>query len=239
MIPVLYLIPSSLGAEDVNVFLPPAVVSVLHRLDLFFAENIRTARRFIKSTGYRGDISSLVFYELSEHTSAQETEELFRLLQERGEAGMISEAGLPGVADPGSTLVQLCHRHGVRVVPLTGPSSVFLALMASGLNGQQFVFYGYLPKERSQRIRKIKELDRQARNTGASQIFMETPYRNNHLLQDLLQNCHGDTLLCIAVDITMEKELIRTLPVKVWKTSPPNLHKRPAIFILGKYKSYI
>ncbi|MCD6201428.1 MAG: SAM-dependent methyltransferase [Bacteroidales bacterium] len=230
---VLYLIPSSLGAGDVDIYLPPAVVKVLHRLDIFFAENIRTARRFIKSTGYGEDISSLTFFELSEHTSDRETEVLLKILQEKGEAGMISEAGLPGVADPGGTLVRLCHRHGIRVVPLTGPSSVFLALMASGLNGQCFSFHGYLPKERAARIRKLRDLEREAHRTGASQIFMETPYRNNHLLQDMLATCHDNTLLCIAADLTTEREFIRTQSISDWKKNVPDLHKRPAMFILG------
>ena len=234
MKPVLYLIPSSLGSEDVSLFLPPAVVAILHRLDLFFVENIRTARRFIKSTGFTGDISALAFFELSEHTRQEEAESLLGELLQHGEAGLLSEAGLPGVADPGNMLVRLCHTHQVKVVPLTGPSSIFLALMASGLNGQQFTFHGYLPKERGARIRKIKELEREVQRSGLSQIFMETPYRNNHLLQDLLQTGPDDTLLCIASDITMDDELILTQSISAWKKSPPDLHKKPAIFILGR-----
>ncbi len=180
-----------------------------------------------------GDLSSLTFYELSEHTSARETERLLRILQEKGEGGMISEAGLPGVADPGGTLVRLCHRHGIRVVPLTGPSSVFLALMASGLNGQHFSFHGYLPKERSARIRKLRDLERETQRSGASQIFMETPYRNNHLLQDILATCHDNTFLCIAADLTTEREFIRMQTIAEWRKNVPDLHKRPAMFILG------
>ena len=233
MKPTLFLIPSSLGAEDVDIYLPPAVVSVLHRLDLFFAEEIRTARRFIKSTGYQGDISSLTFYELSEHTTAREVESLLNILIKKGEAGMISEAGLPAVADPGAGLVQLCHRHKVRVIPLTGPSSIFLALMASGLNGQQFTFHGYLPSDRHARIRRIRELEREAHRTGASQIFMETPYRNNHLIQDVLATCQDNTLLCIAADLTRESEFIQTRNIRSWRKKIPDLHKRPAIFIIA------
>jgi len=230
---ILYLIPSTLGAGDVTVYLPPHVVEILHRLDLFFVENIRTARRFMKNTGYEGDISSLTFYELSEHTTPKETEALLKILREGHEAGMISEAGMPGVADPGSVLVQLCHRSGVRVVPLIGPSSIFLALMASGLNGQYFTFHGYLPREQYGRIRKIRELERQALHTKASQIFMETPYRNNNLLADLLETCNDKTLLCIAADLTTEREFIHTQTVNEWRKNIPDLHKRPAIFILG------
>ncbi len=230
----LYLIPSTLGAENVNSYLPPLVVKTLHSLHLFFVENIRTARRFISSSGFSGDIGSLRFFELSEHTSLKETEELLKELMEEGRAGLISEAGLPGVADPGGMLVQLCHRHGIGVVPLTGPSSIFLALMASGLNGQQFAFHGYLPKDRSARIRKIRELEREAHRTGASQIFMETPYRNNHLLQDILATCHDQTLLCVAADLTTAKEFIHTRTIQAWIKDIPDLHKRPAIFILGR-----
>ncbi len=230
----LYLIPTTLGAEDVNVYLPPAVVARLHSLDLFFAENLRTARRFLKSTGYTGDISSLTFLELSEHTTPREAEELLGALLQRGEGGMLSEAGLPGVADPGNILVSLCHSHGVRVVPLTGPSSIFLALMASGLNGQHFSFLGYLPKERSARIRAIREMEREVQRSGASQIFMETPYRNDHLMEDLLKSCGEETLLCVAASLTTGREFILTQSIGAWKKSSYRPGKQPVMFVMGK-----
>ncbi len=230
----LYLIPSTLGAEDVDVYLPTAVVQRLHSLDLFFAENLRTARRFLRSTGYGGDISSLTFLELSEHTSPREAEDLLGELLRRGEGGMLSEAGLPGVADPGNMLVRLCHRHGVRVVPLTGPSSIFLALMASGLNGQNFSFLGYLPKDRSARIRALREMEREVQRSGVSQIFMETPYRNDHLMEDLLKTCREETLLCVAASLTTDREFILTQSVGAWKKSAYRPGKQPVMFILGK-----
>ena len=230
----LYLIPSTLGAEEADLYLPPAVVQRLHSLDLFFAENIRTARRFLKSTGFTGDISSLTFLEMSEHTTVREAEELLHVLMERGEAGLLSEAGLPGVADPGNILVSLCHRHGVRVVPLPGPSSIFLALMASGLNGQHFTFLGYLPKERSARIRAIREMEHRVQRTGASQIFMETPYRNDHLLEDLLKSCSEETLLCVAASLTTAREFVLTQSIGAWRKSGYRPGKQPVMFIIGK-----
>lgn len=230
----LYLIPSTLGSEKADEYLPAGVIGRLHSLKLFFVENIRTARRFLRSTGYPGKISEIVFHELSEHTSSSEAEELFSVLTQAGEAGLLSEAGLPGVADPGGKLVALCHRHGVRVVPLTGPSSVFLALMASGLNGQHFTFHGYLPRERQARIRALREMERTAVRHGSSQIFMETPYRNDALLDDLLHTCHDETLLCIAASLTTPNEFILTQPLRKWKQAGYRPGKQPAIFILGR-----
>lgn len=230
----LYLLPSSLGAASSEWYLPNEVVRILHRLTLFFTEDLRTGRRFIKSTGFTGNISDLDFYELSEHTSPAETEQLLTKLIEHGEAGLLSEAGLPAVADPGSLLVHLCHRHGIRVVPLTGPSSVMLALMASGLNGQHFTFHGYLPRETAQRRKKIRELEQEAVSTGYSQIFMETPYRNRALIQDLLQTCRKSSWLCVAAGLTTPEEKIKTLKIEEWKKVSEDFHKIPAIFILGQ-----
>ncbi len=234
MEPTLYLLPSTLGATDVDLYLPRRVIERLHSLHLFFAEDLRTARRYLKSTGYTGNIQALRFRELSEHTTPPEAEALLQELLQEGEAGLLSEAGLPGVADPGNILVALCHRHGVRVVPLTGPSSIFLALMASGLNGQHFTFLGYLPKERQQRIRAIHRVEQESYRSGASQIFIETPYRNDHLVEDLLATCRDDTLLCLAASLTTEKEWIHTLSIREWKKAPPRPGKQPVIYILGR-----
>ena len=234
MEPTLYLLPSTLGATDADLYLPRRVIERLHSLHLFFAEDLRTARRYLKSTGYTGDISALRFRELSEHTSLAEAETLLQELLQEGEAGLLSEAGLPGVADPGNILVALCHRHGVRVAPLTGPSSIFLALMASGLNGQHFTFLGYLPKERQQRIRAIRRIEQESYRSGASQIFIETPYRNDHLVVDLLATCRDDTLLCLAASLTTEKEWIHTRTIREWKKEMPRPGKQPVIYILGR-----
>ncbi len=233
MLLTLYLLPSTLGAGDADLYLPRRVIARLHSLRLFFAEDLRTARRYLKSTGFTGDISALRFRELSEHTSPAEAEELLQELMQEGEAGLLSEAGLPGVADPGNILVALCHRHGVRVVPLTGPSSIFLALMASGLNGQHFTFLGYLPKERHRRISALRRIEQESYRSGASQIFIETPYRNDHLVEDLLATCREDTLLCIAASLTTDREFIRTRSIREWKEEPFRPGKQPAIFILG------
>ncbi|NOY37393.1 MAG: SAM-dependent methyltransferase [Chlorobi bacterium] len=230
----LYLLPSTLGATSPEIYLPAGVIKILHRLKLFFAEDIRTARRFIKSTGYPDNISIVTFYELSEHTTPVETERLLQVLQAAGEAGLISEAGLPAVADPGATLVHLCHRHGIRVHPLTGPSSIMLALMASGMNGQHFTFHGYLPRDPAQRRRKLRMLEQECNVSGNSQVFMETPYRNLALLKDILQTCHKDTWLCIAAGLTTDYEFIDTRQTGLWERKLPDIHKIPAIFIVGK-----
>lgn len=229
----LFLIPSSLGSSKTEEYLPNGVIGCLHSLKLFFAEDLRTARRFIRSTGYPGEISQLTFYELNEHTRPEEIANYPEIIREQGEAGLISEAGLPAVADPGAQLVALCHRAGIIIKPLTGPSSIMLALMASGMNGQQFTFHGYLPRDPGARKKSIRQLEVASLNTGISQIFMETPYRNQSLLKDLLGTCRDETWLTIAAGLTTEQEMIGSRPVGQWKTKLPDIHKIPAIFILG------
>ncbi len=229
----LYLIPTGLGGGEATDYLPAGVIRRLHSLTLFFVESVRTARRFLRATGFEGDLSALRFHELSEHTPPQETEALLALLLSEGSAGLLSEAGLPAVADPGASLVALCHRHGVQVVPLTGPSSLFLALMASGLNGQHFTFHGYLPRERQALVRALREMERLARHEGSSHLFMETPYRNDRLFGEILRCCHPDTLLCVAASLTTSTEFILTREIAAWKASGYMPGRQPVIFILG------
>lgn len=215
--------------------LPAANRTVMDALDYFIVENTRTARRFLSKAGVARPIDELEFRELNEHTAAgRDVEELVVPLLAGRSAGVISEAGVPGVADPGALVVEACHRHGVRVVPLVGPSSIVMAMMASGLNGQSFAFNGYLPVKPPERAQAIRRLERRARSEGQSQMFIEAPYRNAKLLEQLLQVLAPDTQLTVAIDITAPGEIIRTLAVEKWRrVELPEMQKRPAIFIIG------
>lgn len=232
----LYLIPCPISEQtqpwDV---LPAANRAVMDALDYFIVENTRTARRFLSKAGIARPIDELEFRELNEHTVAgRQVEELVAPLLGGRSAGVISEAGVPGVADPGALVVEACHRHGIRVVPLVGPSSILLALMASGLNGQSFAFNGYLPVKPAERAQAIRRFERRARSEGQSQLFIEAPYRNAKLWEQMLQILAPETRLTIAVEITAPDERIETRTVGEWRKRPlPEINKRPAIFILG------
>lgn len=227
----LYLIPSPLGEYDPSLVLPKAVLDIACSLKTLVVEEIRTARRFLSAAGLRGHIEELEFHTLNEHTTPQETEALAGLL-DKGDVGLISEAGLPAVADPGAALVALCHRTGIEVVPLVGPSSLMLALMASGLNGQSFAFRGYLPAKSDERKKAVKDIERQSKALNQSQIFIETPYRNDSLLQDLLRELQPQTLLTLAADITLPTAFIRTRSVAQWRKENTSIGKRPCVFII-------
>ncbi len=232
----LYLIPCPISDEtapwDV---LPAANKAVMDGLDYFIVENTRTARRFLSKAGVARPIDELEFRELNEHTAAgREVEELIAPLLAGRSAGVISEAGVPGVADPGALAVEACHRHGIRVVPLTGPSSIVLAMMASGLNGQSFAFNGYLPVKPPERAQAIRRLERRGPSEGQSQMFIEAPYRNAKLMEQLLQVLAPATRLTLAMDLTAPGEFIATRTVEEWRRSRlPEMQKRPAIFIVG------
>ncbi len=232
----LYLIPCPISDEtapwDV---LPAANKAVMDGLDYFIVENTRTARRFLSKAGVARPIDELEFRELNEHTAAgREVEELIAPLLAGRSAGVISEAGVPGVADPGALAVEACHRHGIRVVPLTGPSSIVLAMMASGLNGQSFAFNGYLPVKPPERAQAIRRLERRGPSAGQSQMFIEAPYRNAKLMEQLLQVLAPATRLTLAMDLTAPGEFIATRTVEEWRRSRlPEMQKRPAIFIVG------
>ena len=231
----LYLIPCPI-AEDTPVWdvLPAANRAVIDSLDYFIVENVRSARRFLSKAGFGRPIDSLEFRELNEHTTdARAVDEMVRPILAGRSAGVISEAGVPGVADPGALAVARCHRLGIRVVPLIGPSSIILAVMASGLNGQSFAFNGYLPVKPDERARAIRAFERRARE-GQAQLFIETPYRNVKLAEQLLQLCAPQTMLTVACDLTAPGETILTRSVADWRRSRlPELNRRPAIFILG------
>ncbi len=232
----LYLIPCPISDETAPwEVLPAANRVVMDALDYFIVENVRTARRFLSKAGVARPIAELEFRELNEHTVAgREVEELVRPLDEGRSAGVISEAGVPGVADPGALVVEACHRRGIRVVPLVGPSSIILAVMASGLNGQSFAFNGYLPVKPPERQRAIRVFERRARSEHQSQLFIEAPYRNVKLLEELLTVCAPETRLTVAMDLTAPGELVETHTVREWRERPrPDMNRRPAIFILG------
>jgi 16S rRNA (cytidine1402-2'-O)-methyltransferase len=229
----LYLIPVTLGDSPVHHVIPAYVLELLDRLDHFIVEDLRSARRYLKKAGVEKAIDDLSFYMLNEHTEDQDMEELLLLLTTGNDAGMLSEAGVPAVADPGSGLVALAHRHNIRVVPLAGPSSILMALMAAGMNGQSFRFHGYLPVKKPQRLNSLRRIEKTALDTGETQIFMETPYRNMNLLEDIVGTCRDNTLLCIAADISLATESIKTKTVREWKGQLPDIHKRPAVFLLS------
>jgi 16S rRNA (cytidine1402-2'-O)-methyltransferase len=233
MQPVLYLIPVPLSDAPASCVLPRSVLELINTLDHFIVENIRTARRHLRKMGISRPIDTLNFYQLDEHTSRHEYDALMAPLREGHATGLMSEAGVPAVADPGNEFILQVQQAGFRVVPLAGPSSVMLALMASGLNGQNFAFHGYLPVPKEERIKKIRELEKISSETGQSQIFMETPYRNASLLKDILSHCRPGTWLCIAADLTSEEEFISTRTIQVWGKNTPDIHKHPAIFILS------
>lgn len=229
----LYLIPCTLGDTPVGQVLPQHTIDIARKLKHFVVEQPKTARQFLSALRPEQPIQSLHFATLNEHTAARELTELLVPLLAGEDAGLISEAGCPGIADPGAELVNLAHRHGIRVVPLVGPSSILLALMASGLNGQRFAFHGYLPIPETERNKTIVALEAESARRHQTQLFIETPYRNEKLFSALLAHCRPQTLLCVASDITLPREQIRTHPIAQWKSQPvQQLNKRPSLFLL-------
>lgn len=229
----IFLIPTPIGETDVYDVVPQRNREVIQGLDYFIVENLRSARRFLSKAGIGKPIDSLIFAELNEHTDAGEIENLLKPIMNGADAGIISEAGVPAVADPGADVVALAHKHNIEIVPLVGPSSIILAVMASGLNGQSFAFNGYLPVKQPERSKAIKFFETRARKENQSQAFIEAPYRNLKLFEDILSACAGDTRLTIAADILQPDQFIKTRKISEWKSQKPDLNKRPAIFILG------
>lgn len=228
----LYLIPNSLGSGT-DKYATQLLAATVTRMEHFIVEEIKSARRLLRQMGVSRPLEELDFRMLNEHTKSQEVGSIIEPLLQGFDMGLISEAGVPCVADPGSSVVALAHEQGIKVVPLVGPSSILLALMASGFNGQQFTFNGYLPRERSERNRKIKQLEQLALS-GITQIFMDAPYRNNQVLEDVLQTCRIETKLCIASNITCDNERINTKTVMDWSVRKPDINKMPVMFLLGK-----
>ena len=228
----LYLIPTPLGEGDPVQVLPVSVLEIIPTLTCFVVEEVRTARRFLSAAGLKGHIADLEFHELNEHTDPRQVEDLARLFADGRNVGLLSEAGLPAVADPGALLVALCHRHGIEVVPLVGPSSLMMALMASGLNGQSFAFVGYIPAKTEERRAALRNLEKRSASARQSQILIETPYRNDSLMADMLGCLAGSTRLCVAANLTCPDQFICTRTVAQWKQHPVTIGKRPCVFVL-------
>lgn len=234
MQPSLYLIPVTLGETSIEQVLPSYNKEIILSIKHFIVENIRSARRFLKKTDNSIDIDELTFYELNKHTKPEQIENYLQPIINGHNIGIISEAGCPAIADPGADIVAIAQRKGYKVVPLVGPSSILMALMASGFNGQSFAFQGYLPVDSNERVKKIKLLEQRIYKEHQTQIFIETPYRNLKLAEDLIKNCTPTTKLCIAMNITCEDEFIKTMSVKNWTKNLPDMDKKPCIFLIYK-----
>ena len=230
----LYLLPVTLGDTELNTVLPAYNIEIIQGIKHFIVEDVRSARRFLKKVDREFDIDSLSFYPLNKHTSAEDISGYLEPLLAGQSMGVISEAGCPAVADPGADVVAIAQRKNLKVVPLVGPSSIILSVMGSGFNGQSFAFHGYLPIEPGERVKRIKQLELRIYSENQTQLFIETPYRNHKMVDDLLQNCRPQTKLCIAANLTCEGEYIKTRAISEWKGKVPDLSKIPCIFLLYK-----
>jgi 16S rRNA (cytidine1402-2'-O)-methyltransferase len=230
----IFLIPVGLGGNDFRQVIPDDVIKLTTSLRFFAVENLRSARRYLRLIDNNFPIDDCEFFELNEHTNDSELGRILDPVNRGNDIGLMSEAGLPGVADPGSSLVRAAHERNITVVPLSGPSSIILALISSGMNGQNFVFHGYLPVKQQEREAKLKEIEKRSRS-GETQVFMETPYRAGKMFESLLSVCSPDTKLCIAADITLPSEFIKTKKIADWKKEVANLNDRLIIFVLQAY----
>ena len=228
----LYLIPTTLGESDITRVIPSEVSDITKNIRYFIVENIRTARRYLRKMDPQLNIDDLQFFELNQHTDSRQTAEYLNPILEGFDVGIISEAGCPGIADPGAEVVKQAHLKQIRVIPLVGPSSILLSLMASGMNGQNFAFIGYIPVKPIERVKAIREIEKRSINEKQTQIFIEAPYRNTQLISDLINTLGDQTRLCMACDITLDTEYIKTQTVAQWKKGVPDLNKRPAIFLI-------
>ena len=230
--PVLFLIPNVIADDTATEVIAPQIRSIIQKTDHYLVEDIRTARRYISSLKTGRVIEEMQFEVLNKKTKDEELKAFFAPMRNGKNIGIISESGCPGVADPGALAVAYAHQHNIKVAPLVGPSSILMALMASGMNGQKFCFHGYIPIDKKDGAKVIKELELESRKLNQTQIFIETPFRNNQLLSTMLDTLHGETRLCIAKDISGKDEFIKTNPVYRWKKEKPELHKTPTIFLI-------
>lgn len=227
------MIPVTLGDDNISQVLPAEVISLAQRLEIFVVENEKTARHFLGTIKNNKPVRELQLMVLNEHTTDKELPGLLAPLLTGKDVGLMSEAGCPGIADPGARLAELAHRKGIKVMPLVGPSSILLSLMASGFNGQRFTFLGYIPAEKAARIQRLKEIEKNSGKSQETQIFIETPYRNQHLLEDILAHCNPASRLCVACNISLNDEFIKSKTIADWKkTVLPDLHKKPTVFLL-------
>jgi len=229
----LYLVPVTLGSIEYENVIPSYVSNVTRRLRHFITEDVRSARRYLRLIDRSFPIDDSSFSILNEHTKAEQVAELLAPVIAGFDVGLMSEAGLPGIADPGSLVIREAHARNIKVVPLSGPSSIILALISSGLDGQKFSFHGYLPQKKDEREQRLRDIEKRIAKDG-SQIFMETPYRASKMIESLLSACNGDTMLCIASDITLGTEFIVTKRIAEWRKNPPALDDRLVVFVLGK-----
>lgn len=231
----LYLVPVTLGDESrAEEILPAATLAIVRRLKEFVVENEKSARHFLKKAGTPFPLPEIILHPIGKHVEETAMAHYLDAVKNGQDMGLLSEAGCPGVADPGAAIVRMAQAAGIIVVPLVGPSSLLLALMASGMNGQQFRFHGYLPIDKGERSRYLKNLERETRQSGTTHLFIETPFRNMQLFEELVKTLDGGTRVCIACDLTLPSEFVRTMTISSWKKlTPPNLHKRPAVFVLG------
>jgi len=229
----LYFIPVTMGADNISEVLPPDVVAIAQNLDEFIVENEKTARHFLGAIKHKKPIREISLKPLNKRTDQKDIPKLLATLIKGKDVGLMSEAGCPGIADPGAKLAALAHQKGIRVAPLVGPSSILLSLMASGLNGQRFTFLGYLPVEKTDRIKTLRTIEQQSKSRQETQLFIETPFRNQQMLETIVQHCHPATSLCIAINISLADELIVTKSIAEWKEGKlPDLHKKPTVFLL-------
>lgn len=231
---ILYLIPCTLGSTETNHVIPREVKKIVAAIEYFIVENEKSARHFLKNLNEGIVQQNLKIVVIDKHSDKKDCNDFLEPAFSGHHTGLLSEAGMPAIADPGAAIVSLAHKKNIKVVPLTGPSSVFLALMASGLNGQSFCFHGYLPIEKEKRKLIIKKLEQDSFKKAQTQIFIETPYRNAQMFQDIVSVCEPSTLVCVASDISLDSEMIFTKPVSEWKKSAPDIHKRPTVFLLMK-----
>jgi len=229
---ILYLIPVPLAENASAKSFTPYLIDTINSLDTYIVENEKTARKFLKEAGLKTPQSALIIHDYGKHKRNDSMVPYFKELMTGKDVGLMSEAGCPGIADPGADVVSEAHKRGIQVVPLVGPNSLLLALMASGFNGQSFTFHGYLPIDKVERVKRIKELEKTAQINKQTQMFIETPFRNNHLFEDIIKNTSAQTQLCVACNITGEDEYIRTQSIGQWRQEKIDLHKRPTIFLI-------
>jgi 16S rRNA (cytidine1402-2'-O)-methyltransferase len=227
----IYLIPVTLGGDDFQKVIPEKVIAITRQLRFFIVEDVRSARRYLRLIDKQFPIDDTEFFILNEHTGGSDIEQYLEPVTKGSDIGLLSEAGLPGIADPGAMIIALAHKKKIVVTPLSGPSSIILALISSGLNGQNFTFNGYLPVKPGERAAKLRELEKKA-GEGFAQIFMETPYRNQRMLESIVATCNNDTLLCIASEITLPGEFIRTMSISEWKRDLPSLNDKLVVFVM-------
>ena len=229
----LYLIPTPIAREMGTGFITKAIKDAIEEINIFIVENVRTSRRHIKKIYKQKDLNKVTFFEHGKHNKINPEKDLLSNILLGKNIGILSEAGLPCIADPGSEIVLYAHKFQIEVIPLSGPSSIFLALMSSGLNGQDFTFHGYLPIEKKERKQQLRNLEQKVKKTKQTQIFIETPYRNNQLLETILKTCNNNLKLCIASNITSNNQYIKTKTIGEWKMTKANFHKKPVIFLIG------